>query len=167
MTARARWLGAPLFFLVVVVALCWRVVGGDRAFSWDALWGYWGDIATQIQAARHGELPLWDPYDRCGYPFFADPQPGSLYPFTWPLVALGLVAGTTWWLVAIKVMFHLWLWGLGMHVWLRRRGLPFAACAAAGVFCIVQYPTTHGMFSALNWGMAWAPWVVLALERWA
>jgi hypothetical protein len=161
----------PLAFALVVLAVCWRIwtpiPGAARAFSWDAVWEYWGDLAFQVHAAQRGELPLWNPFDRLGYPFLADPQNGCLYPVTWILVAIGLLLEPGWWLVAIKVMFHLWWWGLGTYVWLRRRGTPPAACYAAGILCILAYPTTHGMFSALNWGMAWAPWTMLAVELWA
>jgi hypothetical protein len=166
-----RRLVPPLVFAVLVLALCWRawlpVAGGPRSFSYDAREQYWGEIAVQVHAARRGELPLWNPYDRCGYPFAADPQPGNLYPLTWLLVGAGLLFGAGWWLVSIKVMFHLWWWGLGMYVWLRRRGLPPPACTAAGMFCLLAYPTSHGLFSALNWGMAWTPWVLVAVEAWA
>ena len=32
---------------------------------------------------HHHILPLWAPYSRLGYPFFADPQSGLFYPVTW------------------------------------------------------------------------------------
>lgn len=160
----------PLVFAALVLGLCWRAwvptAGGPRSFNYDAREQYWGEIAFQVQAAQRGELPLWNPFDRCGYPFVVDPQPGNLYPLTWLLVGMGLLFGAGWWLVSVKVMFHLWWWGLGMYAWLRRRGTPPAACYAAGMFCVLAYPTSHGLFSALNWGMAWTPWVLLAIEAW-
>jgi hypothetical protein len=156
--------------LVAVFALCWRVwtpiANAQRAFPWDAQWEYWGDIAFQVNAWRDGEPPVWDPYDRCGYPFAADPQAGVLYPVTWLLVALGLLGGAKFWLVTAKTMFHMWWWAFGTAVWLRRRGTPMAACTAAGLLCLLAYPT-NAWFSALNWGMAWTPWVLAAIDGFA
>ena len=90
-----------------------------------------------------------------------------LYPLNWLLLGLAAVVGAKWWLVAVKIVLHFWLAGVGMYAFLRRRGTPIAACYAAGVFFILTYPFSHAMFSALNWGMAWAPWILLAVEAWA
>ena len=167
---RLGFLGPPIVLLFVTLALCWRVwspiSGARRAFPWDAQWEYWGDIAFQVDAWKDGEPPLWDPFDRCGYPFASDPQAGVLYPVTWLLVVAGAIAGAKFWLVSVKVMFHVWWWALGCYAWLRRRGTPAAACYAAGIFCVLAYPAS-AWFSALNWGMAWAPWALLAIDVWA
>jgi hypothetical protein len=158
-------------FLVVILAVFWRlwtgIDGAPRAFAWDAQWEYWGDLQFLHDAVRDGQLPLWNPFDRAGYPLHADPQAGVLYPVNWLLVALSFVTGTKWWLVAIKIIAHFWLAGFGMYTFLRWRKLPQAACYAGGVFFMLCYPFSHAMFSALNWGMAWLPWMLLAVEAWA
>jgi hypothetical protein len=89
---------------VVVAVMFWRlwtpIDGARRVLAWDALWQYWGDLGFQVDAYADGELPLWNPYDRAGYPAHADPQVGVLYPVNWVLVGLGLVAGPGQWLIA-------------------------------------------------------------------
>lgn len=160
----------PVILLASVLAICWRVWtpirSAERAFPWDAQWEYWPDLVFQIDAVKDGEAPLWNPYDRCGYPFVADPQPGMLYPVTWIAVLVGLVGGAKFWLITAKTIFHMWWWALGVYVWLRRRKLPAAACYAAGISCVLAYPAVY-WFSALNWGMAWTAWVLLAVDVWA
>ncbi len=161
-----------LVFLAVLMAMFWRlwtpIDDARRAFGWDAQWEYWGDIQFQVDALRDGELPLWNPYDRGGYPFHGDPQTGLLYPPSWLLVLCAAIAGSTpWWVVAIKIIFHFWLAATGVFFFLRRRGNPTAACYAGGFLLILSYPYLHNTFSALNWNMAWAPWAMLAIDRWA
>src|SRR5262249_43264484 len=122
----------------------------------------------QLAAYRDGELPLWNPYDRAGYPFHADPQVGLLYPPTWALLAVGrVVDGVPPWLIDLKDLLHIWLGGLGMFAYLRRRGLPQAACYAGGLLFILSSPFIRHAELALTWSMAWAPWVLYAVDVWA
>src|SRR5690349_4573406 len=109
---RARWgtwspyVVPALVWVAIVLALFWRlwtpIPGARRTFGVDALWAYWGDLKLQLAAYRSGQLPLWDPYDRAGYPIYADPQAGTLYPIQWLLLGIGRIAGGAgWWLVAL------------------------------------------------------------------
>jgi hypothetical protein len=155
---------------VVVAAMFWRlwtpIAGAQKVLAWDALWQYWGDLGFQIDAYADGELPLWNPYDRAGYPAHADPQVGVLYPVNWLLVGVGLVAGPGQWLIAVKACLHFAILGLGMFVLVRRhtRSAPIAAAAAAIV--LFTHPTNTYLFSALIWGIAWLPWIIVAIEAW-
>jgi hypothetical protein len=161
-----------LAFAAIVMAVFWRlwtpIDGAKRMFGWDAQWEYWGDLQFQLDAWRAGELPLWNPFDRGGYPFHADPQAGILYPITWLLLGVGFVVGSVpWWLISLKILLHFWLAGLGVYAFLRRRGVPAAAGYAGGLAFILSYPFLHNVFSALNWSMAWAPWALMAVDAWA
>jgi hypothetical protein len=160
-----------LAFLGIVLALYWRVwtpiAGAKSAFGWDAAHEYWGDLQFVLDSLKDGELPLWNPYDRLGYPLHADPQAGVLYPPNWLLLVVGAIAGAKSWLVTLKIILHTWLAGVGMYAFCRRRGLPPFACYAAGIILVLGYPHSHAMFSAINWGIAWAPWMLLAVDAWA
>jgi hypothetical protein len=159
-----------LVFAGVILLMFWQlwtpIQGEQRAFPWDAQWEYWGDLQLQADALASGQLPLWNPHDRLGYPFYTDPQAGTLYPLQWPLVAAGAIGGTPWWLIAIKVLLHFELAALGMYALLRRRGLSPAPCYLGALIVITSYPLLHNMFSALNWSFAWVPWWLLAAEAW-
>jgi hypothetical protein len=175
---RARWRRlAPyaipaLVFAALVLAIFWRVWtpidGARRAFAWDSQWEYWGDLQFQVDAVADGEAPLWNPWDRAGYPFHADIQAGTLYPPQWPLIGAGLaLGGAPWWLITVKVLLHLWLCGLGVYAFLRRRGNPAFACYAGGALVLLSYPVLHNSFTALTWSFAWVPWLLLAVDAWA
>jgi len=169
--AALSWLIPALVFLAVILAVFWRlwsgIDGARRAFGWDAQWEYWGDLQFLHDSLRSGELPLWNPFDRGGYPLHADPQAGVLYPINWLLIGLSFLTGPQWWLVTVKIVLHFWIGAMGMFAFLRRRQLPAAACYAGGIFFVLCYPLSHAAFSALNWGMAWLPWMLLAVEWWA
>ncbi len=163
---------AGAVFLVLLLALLWRlwtpIDGARRAFGWDAQWEYWGDLVFQLDAYRAGELPLWNPFDRLGYPFHGDPQAGILYPPTWLLLGASAAAGeVSFAIVAAKIILHLWLAAFGVFVYLRRRGVHTAACYVGGIVFVVGYPHLHNLPSALNWNIAWAPWILAALDHWA
>ena len=163
---------AGAVFLVLLLALLWRlwtpIEGARRAFGWDAQWEYWGDLTFQLDAYRAGELPLWNPFDRLGYPFHGDPQAGILYPPSWLLLGASAAAGeVSFAVVAAKIILHLWLACFGVFVYLRRRGVAAAACYVGGIVFVVGYPHLHNLPSALNWNIAWAPWILAAVDHWA
>jgi hypothetical protein len=161
---------AALVFLLALMALFWRlwtpIDGARRTFGWDAQWEYWGDLQFQLDAYSDGDLPLWNPYDRAGYPFHTDPQAGIFYPATWLLLGGAAVSGgAAYWWIAVKVVLHFWLACFGTWVYLRRRGVHPAACYVGGFVFILSYPYLHNVFSALNWSMAWTPWVLAAIDH--
>lgn len=169
--ALRTWGPPALVFAALVLAMSWRlwtpIAGARRAFNYDALWEYWGDLRFFTDAVRDGELPLWNPHDRLGYPFFADPQAGVLYPLTWPLAALSALSGGAWWVIPVKALVHLWLLGLGTYVFARRLRLGIAPAYLAGVFVLLTYPVSKTLWTALTWSMAWAPWALVAVDVWA
>jgi hypothetical protein len=160
-----------LVLLALVLVMFWRLwtplEGERRSFGYDAQWEYWGDVQFQVDSIGQGHLPMWNPYDRLGYPFHADPQTGTLYPPQWGLWAIAAVIGSVpWWLVAVKLVLHLWWAGLGAYLVCMRRKLPPAACYLAGILILTSYPVLHNAGSALNWSFAWTPWLLLALDAW-
>jgi hypothetical protein len=170
--ARAAPAAVPaLVLLAAVLLMCWRVwtpiEGERRVFGWDVPWQYWGDLQLQVASLADGEWPLWNPYDRLGYPLHADPQAGTLYPVQWLLVLVGLVSGPGLWLMTVKTILHFWIAALGTYALLAHRRLPAAACYLGALVVITGYPMLQNTMSALNWSFAWAPWMVLAVEVWA
>jgi hypothetical protein len=75
---------SPEWWLVIIPLIAYRQIAffqhtmqwdmTDQAFVWHRF----------ISECFHQHiLPLWCPYSRFGYPFFADPQSGLFYPPTW------------------------------------------------------------------------------------
>ncbi len=107
-----------------------------------------------------GHFPLWNPWNNCGLPFFAQWNtmvlyPGSLFYLIFPLS----------WSLGVFCLLHQWLGGVGMFYLARKwTGNSFAAMIAA-----VGYSFGGLMLSCLCYpnnsaALGWMPWVILATE---
>ncbi|HUH05186.1 MAG TPA: hypothetical protein VML75_24475, partial [Kofleriaceae bacterium] len=156
-------------FTMLVFYRVWSGIDGAEGFwRFDPRFEYWGDLSFQVDTLRQGQLAMWNPYDRGGFPLYGDPQPGLLYPGNWPLVLWGLISGgTSHMLIAVKILGH-WVFGLiGMHLFLRRLGAREPACYLGAALFGFTCPRMRYGGSALNWSAAWIPWVLLALDWFA
>ena len=158
-----------LAYVAVLLGLypsVWAPWQTRRMFGWDALDSCWPDLVFLIQSWRDGELPLWNPYDRGGYPFWADPHPAPWSPLTWLLAGLGLLSRSSGpWLMQLKVMLHLWLAGVTMHLYLRSgRKLSHAAAMLGGLSFVISGPLVFHKNGALLGPWALCPVGLLAVE---
>lgn len=147
----------------------------------------------QQECFRHGELPLWDPYNNCGVPFLAQWNTMPLYPPSLIYLLLPLP-----WSLSFFCLLHLWFAGLGMFFLARRwTGLRHAEVSSVFDVCNARPVSAHpsgneatatqagNSFAAAFAGVAfafngltlnllmwpshiatlsWMPWVVLAVE---
>ncbi|MEZ4385093.1 MAG: hypothetical protein R3A79_27435, partial [Nannocystaceae bacterium] len=128
-------------------------LGGDAATS------YWQDVAFAVESLRAGELPLWNPYERGGYPFAADPQPAIWSPLSWLVYLLGLLSGGHGvWLQELRQLAAPTLAAAGVHWFLRRRGLGHAAAGLAGTILVAGAFAQRTIMMATYW-----PWASLGL----
>lgn len=167
---RREWLLAPLAY-VVLVALLYRTIWlppegkPPQYLGWDTPEAYWPDMAYFASALSHGEAPLWNPYNRGGYAFYADLLPGVFYPPTWLFVGPGAVfESMPPWTMQLKMLLHHVLAGLLLYVFLRRRKLPWAASFFGGAAFVISVPMIIHKASALIWGLVWAPLLWCAVE---
>lgn len=144
----------------------WSPFGEKKALGWDMLTEYWGDVAYQARWLSQGDVPLWNPWERLGFPSYADPQAGQFYPvnwLTWPLAWIG--GEMPYWSVALKNWLHLVLGSVGMFAFLKRRGEATPACWVGGYLFALAPPIISFAASALLWPISWLPWVWIALDR--
>lgn len=154
-------LGLACLYAGVFLAFHPAILTGDAFLGWDAVHEHWGDLLIPVHALRAGELPLWNPYERGGYDFLADPQTGVLYPFNW-LVWLGAaVWGEGPWLVLFKSLLHIAIGGLGTHLLLARLGLEPPARAFGAFAFVLSGRVAKAKDSAGLWSPVWLPWLVL------
>jgi hypothetical protein len=147
----------------------------------------------QQECFRHGELPLWDPYNNCGVPFLAQWNTMPLYPPSLIYLLLPLP-----WSLSFFCLLHLWFAGFGMFFlarqWtgLRRAGVSSvfdgrnawpvstqlsgkeatatqAGNSFAAAFAGVAFAFNGLTLNLLMWPshiatLSWMPWVVLAVE---
>lgn len=143
------------------------VPGLPRAYpGWDLTRVFWADLAFARTAVASGELPLWNPYDRAGYPFLAEPQSGMFDPLTWLLVGLALGIGhAPAWLIVLKAVIAFAIGGAGVAVYLHGRGLPtWVQTWAVVVFVMCPRMDKLKDQSAL-WPTVWIGWVLWAVDR--
>ena len=114
----------------------------------------------QQDCLRHGEFPLWNPYNNCGVPFLAQWNTMPLYPPA--LAALALPLG---WSLSFFCLAHLWWAGFGMFFLARRwTGNDFAAAFAGLAFAFNGFTLNLLMWPSHIATFAWLPWVVLVAE---
>jgi hypothetical protein len=126
---------------------------------------YWSDLAFVHRALAHGQLPLWNPFERGGLAVLSDPEAGVLYPVNWLFAAAGVVlGGMPYVMIEIKACLHLAIGGVLFFVWLRRRQLPLGAAIAGSVlYELGPYSVGNANYS-LIWPLAWMPAVLLSTD---
>jgi hypothetical protein len=134
---------------------------GEAFFERDLHLDWYPRMAALGHALSLGAWPLWEPGLGFGQPLLADPSVQVLYPVTWLVLALP-------WGVAYTafVMVHLFVAGLGAARLAARLGAGSLGSWTSGLGLVLSGPVQ----SALNlWhhfaGMAWMPWVLLAVDH--
>ncbi len=156
---------------VVLAVTCWlhrpivvgAVTGEPRWFEWDVSEQYWPDLVYLCRGLHEGHVPKWNPWDRAGYPFAADPQAGVSYPLNWAICAVaGPEPGPGWATLRVLLGFSLaGLFGLG---WLRRTGMDWGP-ATLGATVIQAAPfLRHNWELNLASAIAWLPAMLWAAE---
>lgn len=171
-----RWLkgcqaALPWLFVGVAPLIMYHRVyiesGRNVAHFWgDTTGAYWPDLAFFTRSIAQGEIPLWNPNERGGFPFAFDPQPGVLYPLNWLFVIAGLALGhVPYMLLQLKILAHLSLTSTGWYAWLKQRvSRPAAVVGALGA-TLGCYTLQHVHYG-LIWPIAFVPWFLAALDRW-
>ncbi len=165
--SRPRWhepAGVLAFFVVLVAAMFLPLFSGHRWFLWDVPDEYWGDLVYLCHSLRDRAWPAWNPFDRFGYPFLADPQAGLFNPLNH---ALCLVTGGDPPLFAaeIRVPIYFVLGGCATVGFLRALGLALGPAMLGGVaFVLAPYPRRMWEVN-LSYAIACLPVVLWAIER--
>ena len=157
-----------MLYALCVGILYYPVLGGTVGFGWDTIESYWPDLVFFSDQLAQGEWPLWNPYDRGGYPFYADPQSGTMYPVQWLMAAIGVAIGDVpWTLIQLKMLLHHVLAGALMHAYLRHRGIERSAAVVGGLAWIVCTPWLIHKASNVLLPMSWVPLLWIAIDRFA
>ncbi|MGB0579229.1 MAG: hypothetical protein ACPGVU_05955, partial [Limisphaerales bacterium] len=159
------WIFAGVLGLLICFAFPSIILGTESFVLRDfGLFGY--PLAHYHKAAiLNGEIPLWNPNNYCGIPFFAQWNTMVLYPGSLIYILFPLP-----WSLGIFMLLHQFLGGVGMYRLLKSwhsNGLP--ATVGAIAFCF------GGLFqNCLMWpnnaaALGLLPWVILlsinALQR--
>ena len=169
----------PITILVLLWLLFyWRILTPNLA---DRLTFQSGDFTLQFLAYRQmafrqiaaGIFPVLEECLYSGHPFQADPQSQILYP---PVLGLMLLGRALGWVeyplraLEWEVMLHVLWAGLGLYAFLRNATpRPLHRAAAVWGACIFMFGGFLTGYAVLQTGIletfAWAPWLLLALDR--
>ena len=147
---------------LLIFAMFPDVLLGTRTFVFRDFGLYSYPVAHHVRESFwRGEMPLWNPLNNCGIPFFAQWSTMALYP---PFLFCVLFPLS--WSLGVFCLLHLVWAGLGMYFLAHRwTGSRFGAAAAGLVFVFNGI-----MLSCLIWPyyvavISWSPFVWLATER--
>jgi hypothetical protein len=154
------WRFALLLALLVFAAFPQVILGLETFVVRDYGFFAYPLAHFQQECFRHGELPLWDPYNNCGVPFLAQWNTMPLYPPSLIYLLLPLQ-----WSLSFFCLLHLWFAGFGMFFLARRwTGNSFAAAFAGVAFAFNGLTLNLLMWPSHIATLSWMPWVVLAVE---
>lgn len=166
-----RWRSFGIATAVVVVyALLVLTTHGallteDVTLGGDARTSYWQDVVFAVESLRAGEAPLWNPFERGGYPFSADPQPAIWSPLSWLVYLLGLLSGDHGhWLQEVRQLAAPILAACGAHLFLRRRGLSHPAAGLAGTILVAGAFAQRTITMATYWPWAYLGFILAAID---
>lgn len=122
---------------------------------------YWEHVRASLLA---GQLPLWEPRIFGGFPFLAQPQQNTFYPPNWINLLIPVRFGVT-----LLMLFHVWLAGFGMYLYVRAMGGRWLPGVLAGIGFAFG-----GLLAGRLWAghspvyavFIWTPWLLLGIA-WA
>ncbi len=108
-----------------------------------------------------GEIPLWNPHQFAGVPFFAAGQHSALYPLSIIYYALPLSAAYGWF-----IALNLWLAGLFMAGFMRAIGINRAGAALAGIiYQLSGFMIANAVFPMIVAAAVWLPLILWMIEN--
>ena len=114
----------------------------------------------RAQIAR-GEIPLWNPHQFAGFPFFAAGQHSALYPFSVIYYILPLSAAYGWF-----ILLNLWLAGVFMAGFLRAVGVNRRGAGLAGiVYQLSGFMIASAVFPMIVAAAVWLPLILWMIEN--
>jgi len=136
-----------------------------QTYAWDAL--LWDGVAQVYpwrvllnRALRSGELPLWNPYQYCGYPIVGNGQSEVFYPPNWLLLVIPAVN-----FLAFSLALHCAIALVLTYLYCRQIGLGHWGAAFAGLaFAMGGFFVTWSELPALVNSLTWLPGCLLGIE---
>ena len=153
----------PAILVIVTLACYWVPLTSDQtSIQWDAADEFQPAQDYVSQELHEGRIPFWSPYPWGGYPFLADPQAGAWYPLNWPFFLVGVTPHA---LVA-EHWLHILLASLGAYFLAMRLLRRYAAALLAGLaYGLSGFFVGHSSHTPMLECAAWAPWLMVALDR--
>jgi hypothetical protein len=140
------------------------LTGEPRFFEWDVPEEYWPDLVYLCDALHDGELPYWNPYDRGGYPYYADPQASIYHPLNWMICGVAGRAPSLGWATA-RTVSAFFLCGVFALLWLRRLDVTTGGAIVGAVSMQTAPFMRHNWELNLTTAFAYLPLMLWAADR--
>ena len=114
-----------------------------------------------VQSIKNGEFPLWNPYQFCGHPFFANPQYTVLYPFNGLFFLLPFDIAFN----AI-IILHFFLGGLFTYLFLKDlKAGSTGSMISALIFMLSGYLLSLHSLLTILLSVIWTPLIMMFFRR--
>ncbi|MGB9876478.1 MAG: hypothetical protein ACPLPS_01770 [bacterium] len=126
---------------------------------WDSIAQFYPWRNFLGESLKKGFFPLWNPYQFCGAPFYANGQSAVFYPFSWLTFVFGK------YFLGINALLHLFFTGLCLYLFLRKIKLsPFASLFSSLTYMLGAFTTAWLHLPTVLSSFVWAPLSLLAIE---
>ena len=117
-----------------------------------------------LMSFHKGDVPLWNPYIFCGYPFLAAGQAGIFYP---PDLMFFIIKNIIQ-AFNLNIFIHILIFSIGIYIFFIMSGYkPEISVLGAGVMMLSGQMTAHlyaGHYPHLH-SLAWMPWTLMLLKK--
>jgi hypothetical protein len=114
-----------------------------------------------VESIKHGDFPLWNPYQFSGHPFLANPQYGILYPINslFFILPFDFAFNTI-------IVLHFFLGGLFTYIFLRDLKVSVTGALLSGVTFMLGgfLLSVHGLLTCLL-TVIWTPLIMMLFKR--
>jgi hypothetical protein len=114
-----------------------------------------------VESIKHGDFPLWSPYQFSGHPFLANPQHGILYPLNgfFFILPFDLAFNTI-------IIFHFFLGGFFTYLFLRDLKVRVTGALLSGLTFMLGgfLLSVHGLLTCLL-TVIWTPLIMMLFKR--
>jgi len=153
----------PLLLVLFILVLIYPFSLFMYIPKWDNINGYLPYRYFISDYLWNGHLPLWNPFQRFGYPGYADLQSGCWYPLVWVLMLFGKYDITS---LMIELMSCFVIAGLGMY----KLSHYIHQCKKTAFILGLSYALSGFMVGSTQLmvflvGVAWLPWCIWGLLR--
>jgi hypothetical protein len=151
-----QWILLTLIIVLVLYPLSFFL----HIPKWDSVRGYLPYRFFVSDYVSNGHLPLWNPFQRLGYPGYCDLQSACWYPVVWLIMLFGQYDITSL-IVEVVLTFLIAAWGM-----FRFSNFLFD-CKRTSLLIAISYGLSGFMVGSAQLlvfliGMAWLPWILWA-----
>jgi len=114
-----------------------------------------------LNSLKDGDFPLWNPYQFCGHPFFANPQNTLLYPFNVLFFLLPFDIAFNW-----TILLHFFLGGMFCYIFMRGLKTSHTASLLSALILMLSgyLLSIHSLLNTL-FSVIWTPLILLFFKR--